>query len=48
MLTDDNERQRVEATREFLQAYETNGEEFSDSTATGDETWVHYKTREVK
>lgn len=40
MLTEDNEWQCVAATCEFLQAYETNVEEFLDSIAvTGDKTW---------
>ncbi|XP_017791911.1 PREDICTED: histone-lysine N-methyltransferase SETMAR-like [Habropoda laboriosa] len=43
MLTEDHKRQRVEAAREFLQAYETDGEDFLDSIVTGDETcqWKH-------
>jgi hypothetical protein len=48
MLTEDHKRQRVEAAHEFLQAYETDGEEFLDSIVTGDETWVHYTTPEMK
>lgn len=48
MLMEDNEQQCVEATCEFLRAYETNGKEFLDSTVTEDETWAHYKTREMK
>jgi hypothetical protein len=48
MLTEDHKRQRVEAAREFLQAYETDGKEFLDSIVTGDETWVHYTTLETK
>nr|XP_015907995.1 histone-lysine N-methyltransferase SETMAR-like [Parasteatoda tepidariorum] len=48
MLTDDNKWQRVEAVREFLHAYETDGDEFLDSVVTGDETCVHYMTPETK
>ncbi|XP_042905906.1 protein GVQW3-like [Parasteatoda tepidariorum] len=39
MLTDDNKRQRVKAAREFLRAYETDGEKSLDLVVTGDETW---------
>jgi histone-lysine N-methyltransferase SETMAR len=48
MLTEDQKRQRFEEAREFLQAYETDGEESLDSIVTGDETWVHYTTTETK
>jgi hypothetical protein len=48
MLTEDHKRQRVEAARKFLQAYETDGKEFFDSFVIGDETWVHYTTPETK
>ncbi|CAN8031111.1 unnamed protein product [Ixodes persulcatus] len=48
MLTKDHKRQRVEAAPEFLQAYETEGEEFLDTIVTGDETWVRYTTPEMK
>jgi hypothetical protein len=48
MLTEDHKRQHVEAAREFLQAYKTDGKEFLDSIITGDETWVHYTTPETK
>lgn len=47
-LTADHKRQRIEAAREFLQAYETDDEEFLDSIVNGDETWVHYTTPETK
>jgi hypothetical protein len=47
MLTEDHKRQRVEAACEYLQAYETNGEEFLDCIVTGDEAWVHYMTPET-
>jgi hypothetical protein len=38
MFTEDHKQQRVEATRKFPQAYETDGEEFLDSIVTGDES----------
>jgi hypothetical protein len=48
MVTEDRKWQRVEAAREFLQAYEPDGEEFLDTIVTEDETWVHYTTPETK
>lgn len=48
MLTEDHKQQRVEAAHKFLEAYETNGEEFLDYTITWDEIWVHYTTPETK
>ncbi|UYV68362.1 SLC18A1 [Cordylochernes scorpioides] len=48
MLTEDHERQRVDATQKFLDCHETDGEEFLDSIVTGDVTWVHYNTPETK
>jgi histone-lysine N-methyltransferase SETMAR len=48
MLTEDHKRQRVEVAHEFLQAYETDGDEFLDSIVTADETWVHYTAPETK
>ncbi|CAN7949246.1 unnamed protein product, partial [Ixodes pacificus] len=48
MLMEDHKWRHVEAAREFLQAYETDGEEFLDSIVTGDETWVHYTTPKTK
>lgn len=38
MLTEDNKRQRVEVNRKYLQAYETDGQEFTDFIITEDET----------
>jgi len=48
MLTDDNKQKRVDASREFLDQYEAEGEEFLDSIVTGDETWCHYFIPETK
>ncbi|UYV74964.1 hypothetical protein LAZ67_12001915 [Cordylochernes scorpioides] len=48
MLTEDHKWQRVEAAQKFLDCHETDGEEFLDSIVTGDETWVHYTTPEIK
>ncbi|UYV85126.1 hypothetical protein LAZ67_X004640 [Cordylochernes scorpioides] len=48
MLTEDHERQRVDAAQKFLDCHETDGEEFLDSIVTGDVTWVHYNTPETK
>ncbi|UYV78657.1 hypothetical protein LAZ67_16002308 [Cordylochernes scorpioides] len=46
MLTEDHKRQRVERPRNFSIA--TKLTEFLDSITTGDETWVHYTTPEIK
>ncbi|UYV69385.1 hypothetical protein LAZ67_6003399 [Cordylochernes scorpioides] len=46
MLTEDHKRQRVERPRNFSIA--TKLTEFLDSIVTGDETWVHYTTPEIK
>ncbi|UYV77128.1 SOCS2 [Cordylochernes scorpioides] len=48
MLTEDHERQRVDAAQKFLDCHETDGEEFLDSIVTGDVIWVHYNTPETK
>ncbi|UYV63879.1 hypothetical protein LAZ67_2005879 [Cordylochernes scorpioides] len=48
MLTEDHKRQRVDAAQKFLNCHKTDGEEFLDSIVTGDETWVHCTTPEIK
>ena len=48
MLTEDHERQRVEAARRFLECYAEQGKEFLYSIVTGNEIWVHYTTPETK
>jgi histone-lysine N-methyltransferase SETMAR len=48
MLTEDHKRQRIETSREFLSRYAEQGEVFSDSIVTGDETWVYHFTSESK
>lgn len=48
MLTEDHKRQRMEASREFLDRYAEEGEEFLNSIVTGDETWVSHFTPETK
>lgn len=47
IFTEDHKGQRKETAREFLEARGPEGEEFSDSIVTEDETWVHY-TRHQK
>lgn len=48
MLTEDHKRQRVETSRQFLQQWADQKEEFLDSVVTGDETWVFHFTPETK
>ncbi|XP_035228430.1 histone-lysine N-methyltransferase SETMAR-like [Stegodyphus dumicola] len=48
MLTDDHKTRRIVAAFEFLDCYNTDGEEFLKSIVTDDETWVQYDTPETK
>ncbi|XP_035233181.1 uncharacterized protein LOC118204999, partial [Stegodyphus dumicola] len=47
MLTDDRKTRRMVAASEFLDRYNTDGEEFLKSIVTGDETCVQYDTPET-
>ena len=40
--------QRVEASRELLELYDTNRDEFMTRLLTGDETWIHHWDPELK
>ncbi|UYV67907.1 hypothetical protein LAZ67_5002466 [Cordylochernes scorpioides] len=42
------ERKQVGAAQKFLDYHKIDGEEFLDSIVSGDETWVHYATPEIK
>jgi hypothetical protein len=44
MLTDDHKMKRMGSALKFLTRYTQDGEEFLDSTVTGDETWVFHHT----
>ncbi|KFM74683.1 hypothetical protein X975_23290, partial [Stegodyphus mimosarum] len=48
MLTDDHKARQMAAALEFLDRYNTDGENFLKSIVTGDETWVRYDTPETK
>jgi len=48
MLTEDHQRQRTDSSREFLQRYADENDNFLDSTVTGDETWAFHFTPETK
>ncbi|XP_035219901.1 uncharacterized protein LOC118192980 [Stegodyphus dumicola] len=48
MLTDDHKTRRMVVAFEFLDRYNTDGEEVLKSIVTGDETWVQYDTPETK
>ncbi|XP_035233307.1 uncharacterized protein LOC118205125 [Stegodyphus dumicola] len=48
MLTDDRKTRRMVAAFEFLDRYDSDGEEFLKSIVTDDETWVQYDTPETK
>ena len=48
MLTDDHKTKRMGSALKFLTHYAHEGDEFLDSTVTGDETWVFHHTPESK
>ena len=48
MLTDDHKTKRMGSALKFLTRYPLEGDEFLDSTVTGDETWVFHHTPESK
>jgi len=48
MLTEDHEQQRIDSSREFLQRYADENDNFFDSIVTGDETWAFHFTPETK
>ncbi|XP_035211908.1 uncharacterized protein LOC118186003 [Stegodyphus dumicola] len=48
MLTDDPKTHRMAAAVEFLDHYNTGGEDVLKSIVTGDETWVQYDTPKTK
>jgi len=48
MLTEDHERQRIDSSREFLQRYANENDNFLDSIVTGDKTWAFHFTPETK
>jgi len=47
-LTEQHMLNRVQASREFLERYELDGDNFLKSIVTGDETWVAHYTPETK
>jgi len=48
ILTDDHKTKRMGSALKFLTRYAQEGDEFLDSIATGDETWVFHHTPESK
>ena len=48
MLTEHHQRQRIDSSREFLQRYAHENDNFLDSIVTGDETWAFHFTPETK
>ena len=48
MLTEDHQQQRIDSSREFLQRYADDNDNFLDSIVTGDETWAFHFTPETK
>jgi len=48
MLTDDYKTKRMGSALKFLTRYTQEGDDFLDSTVTGDETWVFHHTSESK
>jgi hypothetical protein len=44
MLTDDHETKRMGSALKFLTRYTQEGDEFLDSIAKGDETWIFHHT----
>jgi len=48
MLTEDHQRQRIDSSREFLQRYADENDNFLDSIVMGDETWAFHFTPETK
>ena len=48
ILTDDHKTKRMGSALKFLTRYAREGDEFLDSIATGDETWVFHHTPESK
>jgi len=48
MLTEDHQRQRIDSSREFLQRYTDENDNFLDSIVTGDETRAFHFTPETK
>jgi len=48
LLTEDHQRQRINSSREFLQLYADENDNFLDSIVTGDETWAFHFTPETK
>ena len=48
MLTDDHKTKRMGSALKFLTRYAQEGDEFLNSTVTGDEKWVFHHTSESK
>ena len=48
MLTDDDKTKRMGSALKILTRYAQGGDEFLDSTVTGDETWGFHHTPESK
>ena len=48
MLSDEMKAERVRISRELLERFEKEGEDFLKKIITGDETWVHYYDPENK
>ena len=48
LLTPEQLEKRVEVSKQLLERYENEGEDFLDSIVTCDETWVHHFTPESK
>jgi hypothetical protein len=48
MLTDDHKMKRMGSALKFLMRYTQEGDEFLDSTVTGNETWVFHHTPQSK
>lgn len=47
-LTEENKLNRVQSSKEILERYELEGDDFLHSIVTGDETWVAHYTPETK
>ena len=48
MLSDEMKAERVRISRELLEGFENEGEDFLKKIITGDETWVHHYDPENK
>jgi len=48
MLSDEMKAERVRISRELLERFEKEGEDFLKKIITGDETWVHHHDSENK